>query len=179
MTPPATPTGLTATAGDGQVALNWTASSGATGYNVPSVPSPAAAHIQSPPQNVSTPGIHQHRSEQRHAILICRDGDQPGWRKHEFSGSHRPSHFLGSAATGLPDQWKSNPIRLAGGSHRLALASSDEFTRHELGDDGRFGGYQPLSVLLGRGQHQRLLPAYLSMTSRRNCCERLWFAGKN
>jgi glucosylceramidase len=32
--PPAAPTGLTATAGDGQVALSWTASSGATGYNL-------------------------------------------------------------------------------------------------------------------------------------------------
>jgi fibronectin type 3 domain-containing protein len=31
---PATPTGLTATAGDAQVALNWAASSGATSYNV-------------------------------------------------------------------------------------------------------------------------------------------------
>lgn len=31
---PAAPTGLTATAGDGQVALSWSASSGATGYNV-------------------------------------------------------------------------------------------------------------------------------------------------
>jgi fibronectin type 3 domain-containing protein len=33
-TAPATPTGLQATAGNGQVALTWTASSGATGYNV-------------------------------------------------------------------------------------------------------------------------------------------------
>jgi hypothetical protein len=33
-TPPATPTGLTATPGDGQVSLSWTASSGATSYNV-------------------------------------------------------------------------------------------------------------------------------------------------
>ena len=33
-TPPATPTGLSATAGTGQVALSWTAASGATGYNV-------------------------------------------------------------------------------------------------------------------------------------------------
>jgi hypothetical protein len=32
--PPAAPTGLTATAGNGQVALSWTASSGATSYNV-------------------------------------------------------------------------------------------------------------------------------------------------
>lgn len=31
---PATPTNVTATAGSGQVALNWTASSGATSYNV-------------------------------------------------------------------------------------------------------------------------------------------------
>jgi hypothetical protein len=31
---PAAPTGLTATAGDGQVALSWSASSGATGYNL-------------------------------------------------------------------------------------------------------------------------------------------------
>jgi len=33
-TPPATPTGLVATAGDTQVSLTWTASSGATSYNV-------------------------------------------------------------------------------------------------------------------------------------------------
>ncbi|OAI50293.1 hypothetical protein AYO44_05765 [Planctomycetaceae bacterium SCGC AG-212-F19] len=32
--PPAAPTGLTASAGDGQVALSWNASSGATGYQV-------------------------------------------------------------------------------------------------------------------------------------------------
>ncbi|MCA1607668.1 MAG: hypothetical protein LC775_19875, partial [Acidobacteria bacterium] len=32
--PPAAPTGLTATAGNAQVALSWTASSGATSYNV-------------------------------------------------------------------------------------------------------------------------------------------------
>ncbi|WP_239619288.1 glycoside hydrolase family 48 protein [Cohnella mopanensis] len=32
--PPAAPTGLTATAGNAQVALSWTASSGVTGYNV-------------------------------------------------------------------------------------------------------------------------------------------------
>lgn len=32
--PPATPAGLTATAGDSQAVLNWTASLGATGYNV-------------------------------------------------------------------------------------------------------------------------------------------------
>jgi fibronectin type 3 domain-containing protein len=33
-TPPATPTGLTATAGDAQVTLKWNASSGATSYNI-------------------------------------------------------------------------------------------------------------------------------------------------
>jgi hypothetical protein len=33
-TPPSAPTGLTATAGDAQVSLNWTASSGATSYNI-------------------------------------------------------------------------------------------------------------------------------------------------
>jgi fibronectin type 3 domain-containing protein len=33
-TPPATPTGLTATAGNAQVALNWSASSGAASYNI-------------------------------------------------------------------------------------------------------------------------------------------------
>jgi len=32
--PPATPTGLTATAGDSQAVLNWAAASGATGYNL-------------------------------------------------------------------------------------------------------------------------------------------------
>ncbi|MGD0733387.1 MAG: fibronectin type III domain-containing protein, partial [Terracidiphilus sp.] len=34
LAPPAAPTGLTATAGNAQVALNWTAASGATSYNV-------------------------------------------------------------------------------------------------------------------------------------------------
>src|SRR5260370_12224124 len=43
--PPAAPTGLTATAGNAQVSLSWTASSGATSYNVlrstaPPPPSP-------------------------------------------------------------------------------------------------------------------------------------------
>ena len=33
-TPPAAPTGVTATPGNGQVALSWTASAGATSYNV-------------------------------------------------------------------------------------------------------------------------------------------------
>ena len=47
--PPATPTGLTATAGNAQVSLSWTASSGATSYNVKrSTTSGSEATISSP-----------------------------------------------------------------------------------------------------------------------------------
>jgi acid phosphatase type 7 len=52
-TPPAPPTGLTANAGDAQVVLNWSASSGATSYNVKRSTTPGGPYTTIAP-NIST-----------------------------------------------------------------------------------------------------------------------------
>ena len=95
---PAPPTGVTATPGNAQVSLSWTASSGATSYNVK-----RATVSGGPYTTVGSHGrdeLHQYRAHQRHDVLLrghrgerlrARAGTPPGER-HASGRRTGPAH---------------------------------------------------------------------------------------
>ena len=95
-TAPAAPTNLAATAGNQQASLTWTASSGATSYNVK-----RGTASGGPYTTVGTPAGTTYadtKPDQRNRILLRRDGCGCDGRKRQFqpgdrdpdSCAHRP-----------------------------------------------------------------------------------------
>ena len=77
--PPPTPTGLAATPGNGSVALSWTASSGATGYNIYRGTT-SGGEGSTPVATTASTSYHRHRADQRHHLLLQGHRDQQ--RRH-------------------------------------------------------------------------------------------------
>ncbi len=75
---PATPTGLTATAGKKKASLSWTAVSGATSYRVKRSTTNGGPYTIVA-SNVTDHHVHQHRIEIRHHLLLRGVGDQRHW----------------------------------------------------------------------------------------------------
>jgi len=84
--PPAAPTGLTATAANAVVALSWTASSGATSYNVKNATKRRAVHHG---YQRHRDQLHQHRAQQWHNVLFCRLRAEYQRRERQFPGNER------------------------------------------------------------------------------------------
>ena len=84
--PVASPTGITAKPGKGQVALSWSASAGASSYNVKRSGTSGGPYALIVSTGVDE--LHGRRIGERH-LLLCSFLRRPEWRKHEFRGSER------------------------------------------------------------------------------------------
>ena len=91
--PPATPAGLAASAGNLQATLNWGLSFGATSYNVK-----RAGVSGGPYSTVASDYGHRlrrHWIEQWHELLLCRVSAERIWRKHQLWRGERHTGCAG------------------------------------------------------------------------------------
>ncbi len=75
--PPAAPTNLAATAGNGQVGLSWSASSGATSYNVQRWSTNGGPYTSDRQSNHDQ--LHGHGGDERDDLLLRGRGGEHGW----------------------------------------------------------------------------------------------------
>ena len=138
---PAAPAGLTATAGDGSVALNWSASATATNYFVKRSTTSGSGYT-SIATNASL-AFTNHRPGQRHALLLRRQRRERFRRKHQLHSGQRASDIVRVCRHEYSQRSRTIANFLAGGSHGLAVAIANEQPhqrpRHELGQRARFG----------------------------------------
>ena len=106
---PAAPTSLAASASDSLVTLFWIASPGATSYNVYRGTSPGGeSNVPLSITPVSIPFTNllycaRHRRDQRHDLLLHRQGGQQLWHKPGFQRGIGDADGFGSAGADGPD----------------------------------------------------------------------------
>ena len=157
---PPRPTGLAAAAGDGSVALSWSASATATNYYVKRSTTSGSGYTDHRHQR--EPGLHQHRPGQWHALLLRRQRRECWRRKHQFRVGQRASDILRARRHQRDQCARPASIFLARRPHGLAVAGADERPGrrpwHELGQRPGSDQTNQLAVPMRPGERLGVLP---------------------
>src|SRR6266851_2495372 len=138
--PPPAPTGLVATAGNGSVALTWTASAGATSYSIHRVR--RRRHHAGRHGHVEQ--LHRHRPDQRDHVLLQSHREQQ--RRHVGAVQRGARDADHDAADGRADQrWRSGGLAVRGRHrlHRRCDRGRHERDQHQRRDQPRAPGRLP------------------------------------
>ena len=134
---PAAPTGVMATAGNAQVAVTWTASSGATSYHVSAAPRAPDLSAQI---HADFDNFRRHRHYQWHELFLCRVRAELRRRKRQFNRSQREANRAIAAAIAnstRPDQPHRHRRQRANLSHMGYQLRGNELSREAQHDDRR------------------------------------------
>ena len=141
--PPQPPTGLVATPGNAQVSLSWTASSGATSYNVKR--STVSGGPYTTVAQHRRDELHQYRAHQRHDLLLRGHRGERGRGERELHAGerHASRRRTGSSDGRLGDAWQRPGL-----AELDRLVRRDELQREAL--DRVTGGRTPRSAAPAR-----------------------------
>ena len=127
--PPPAPTNLVATAGNAQVGLSWSASSGATSYNVQRSTTSGGPYTTIAKSNDDE--LHRHGSDERNNVLLRSGGGKHGGAECEL----QPSKCDAARDTTGTDELGGNAGERAGGVELECVEWSDQLQRAAVDDE--------------------------------------------